>query len=70
MVYGLFTPQQKKSLSLLKVSEICAPMPIGEEFEIVAGKLFAENEYKRLTAKYDDSGAFTLLISEVFSLQD
>ncbi|MEH2330194.1 DUF3598 family protein [Nostoc sp.] len=42
----------------------------GEEFEIVAGKLVAENEYKRLIAKYNNSGAFTLLISEVFHLQD
>lgn len=43
---------------------------VGEEFEIIAGKLVAENEYKRLTAKYNDSGAFTLLISEIFHLQD
>ncbi|MBD2607625.1 DUF3598 family protein [Scytonema hofmannii FACHB-248] len=43
---------------------------IGEEFEIVSGKLVTENEYKRLTTKYDKSGAFTMLISEVFSLQD
>ncbi|MEH2064917.1 MAG: DUF3598 family protein [Nostoc sp.] len=52
------------------VLNIPKKLPIGEEFEIVAGKFFAENEYKRLTAKYDDSGAFTLLISEVFRLQD
>lgn len=43
---------------------------IGKEFEIVAGKLVTENEYKRLTAKYDHSGTFTLLISEIFRLQD
>lgn len=40
---------------------------IGEEFEIVSGKLVTENEYQRLTAKYDNSGAFAMLISEVFS---
>jgi hypothetical protein len=39
---------------------------VGEEFEIVAGKLVSTDEYKRLTCKYDKSGAFALLISEVF----
>jgi hypothetical protein len=43
---------------------------IGEEFELVAGKLVAENEYQRLTAQYENSGAFAMLISEVFSLED
>jgi hypothetical protein len=52
------------------VVNIPKKLRVGEEFEIVAGKLVAENEYKRLTAKYDDSGAFRLLISEVFRLQD
>jgi hypothetical protein len=42
---------------------------LGEAFDIVAGKLVAENKYKRLTAKYDSSGAFVLLISEVFFQQ-
>lgn len=39
---------------------------VGEQFEIVTGKQVSNDEYKRLTAKYDKSGAFTLLISEVF----
>lgn len=39
---------------------------VGEEFEIVTGKLVSNDEYKRLTCKYDKSGAFALLISEVF----
>jgi Domain of unknown function (DUF3598) len=43
---------------------------IGEEFEIISGKLVAENEYQRLTAQYDKLGAFTMLISEVFKLID
>ena len=33
-----------------------------------AGKLVLDNEYKRLTAKYDNSGAFFRLISQVFHL--
>jgi hypothetical protein len=41
-------------------------LKLGEEFEIIAGKFVSNNEYKRLTAKYDKSGEFTLLISEVF----
>ena len=52
------------------VVNIPKQVKVGEEFEIVAGKLVAENEYKRLTAKYDDSGAFALLISEVFHRED
>jgi hypothetical protein len=43
---------------------------IGEAFDIVAGKLVAENKYTRLTAKYDAFGAFVLLISEVFYRQE
>lgn len=43
---------------------------LGEEFEIVAGKLVSNDEYKRLTCKYDKSGAFTLLISEVFRREE
>jgi hypothetical protein len=39
---------------------------LGEEFEIIAGKFVSNNEYKRLNAKYDRNGEFTLLISEVF----
>ena len=52
------------------VVNIPKKLRVGEEFEIVAGKVVAENEYKRLTAKYDRSGAFTLLISEIFRLQN
>ncbi|AFY31672.1 DUF3598 family protein [Calothrix sp. PCC 7507] len=43
---------------------------LGDAFDIVAGKLVAENEYKRLTAKYNHAGDFVLLISEVFNLTD
>ncbi|NES84101.1 MAG: DUF3598 family protein [Moorea sp. SIO2B7] len=50
------------------VVNIPTTLNLGEKFEIVAGKLMG-NEYKRLTAKYDDSGAFILLISELFHLQ-
>ena len=41
-------------------------LKLGEEFEMIAGKFVSDNEYKRLNAKYDESGEFTLLISEVF----
>jgi len=41
-----------------------------EAFDIVAGKLVVGNKYKRLTAKYDNSGAFVSLISEVFYRQE
>lgn len=39
---------------------------LGEEFAVVASKLISDNEYKRLIAKYDNLGSFTMLISEVF----
>jgi Domain of unknown function (DUF3598) len=39
---------------------------IGKEFEIVSSKLVTEHTYQRLTAKYNNYGAFTMLISEVF----
>ncbi|MEQ8969871.1 MAG: DUF3598 family protein [Coleofasciculus sp. C1-SOL-03] len=44
-------------------------LKLGEEFEIVAGKLVTANQYKRLTAKYDSSGAFVQLVLEVFHRQ-
>ena len=43
-------------------------LKVGEAFEIMAGKLVADDRYKRLTAKYDKSGDFMLLVGEVFSL--
>jgi Domain of unknown function (DUF3598) len=66
------TKGKNKTISLPDGIVVNVPLSvnIGEEFEIVAGKLVAENEYKRLTAKYDNSGAFAMLISEVFSLED
>jgi hypothetical protein len=67
-------PTEGKNETLLLPDRIVVNVPkkvsIGEEFEIVAGKLVAENEYKRLTVQYNNSGAFTMLISEVFSLED
>jgi Domain of unknown function (DUF3598) len=41
---------------------------VGESFAIAATKQVAENEFKRLTAQYDNSGAFALLVSEVLHL--
>ncbi|MFH7026332.1 MAG: DUF3598 family protein [Heteroscytonema crispum UTEX LB 1556] len=52
------------------VLNIPKKVKVGEAVELVAGKLVAENEYKRLTVKYDDSGDFALLISEVFRKED
>ncbi len=51
------------------VVNIPKKLNLGEEFEIVAGKLVTESEYQRLSAKYDESGSFCLLISEVFHLE-
>jgi hypothetical protein len=45
-------------------------LQVGEAFELVAGKLVADNLYKRLTVKYDDSGHFMLFVSEVFHQQN
>ncbi|GGA56836.1 DUF3598 family protein [Okeania sp. KiyG1] len=43
---------------------------IGEEFELVVGKMMIENKYKRMTIKYDKDGKFIQLISEVFDRKD
>lgn len=43
---------------------------IGEEFELVAGKMVIENKYKRMTVKYDKDGKFKQLVSEVFDRKD
>lgn len=43
---------------------------VGEEFEIVTGKQVSNDEYKRLTCKYDKSGALALLISELFCREE
>ena len=43
---------------------------IGEEFELVVGKMVIENKYKRMTVKYDKNGKFNQLISEVFDQKD
>lgn len=66
------TEGKNKTISLPDGIVVNLPekLNIGEEFELVAGKLVAENEYKRLTAQYDKSGAFAMLISEVFSVED
>lgn len=48
------------------VINIPKTLPLGEEFEIIAGKLVTANQYQRLTAKYDKSGHFALLTSEIF----
>jgi hypothetical protein len=50
------------------VLNIPKKLSIGQEFDIIAAKLVAENQYKRLTAKYNSFGVFVLLISEVFKL--
>ncbi|MGI2903105.1 DUF3598 family protein [Tolypothrix sp. VBCCA 56010] len=66
------TEGKNKTISLPDGIVVNVPemVNIGEEFELVAAKLVAKNEYQRLTAKYDNSGAFAMLISEVFSLED
>ncbi|BAY24494.1 hypothetical protein NIES2100_42890 [Calothrix sp. NIES-2100] len=44
-------------------------LSIGQEFDIIAGRFVSENQFKRLTAKYDNFGNFQLLISEIFHRQ-
>ncbi|BAY81156.1 hypothetical protein NIES267_06310 [Calothrix parasitica NIES-267] len=65
-----FNPNQGQNQTLLLPEMVIVDIPIelksGKEFEITAGKLVTENQYKRLTIKYDSSGRFTRLISEVF----
>lgn len=51
------------------VVNIPEKVQVGEALTIAAAKLFTKNKYKRLTAEYNSSGVFTLLTSEVFSLQ-
>ncbi|MDZ8053326.1 MAG: DUF3598 family protein [Aulosira sp. ZfuVER01] len=50
---------------------ISAPttLRIGQEFNIIAGRLVSLNQFKRLTAQYDTLGNFHLLISEIFHQQ-
>ncbi len=67
-------PTEGKNETFLLPDGVVANSPkritLGEEFEIVAGKLVSNDEYKRLTAKYDQSGTFTRLISEVFRREE
>ncbi|MBD0265806.1 MAG: DUF3598 family protein [Tolypothrix sp. Co-bin9] len=67
-------PTQGKNNTIFLPDGIVVNLPekvnIGEEFELVVGKLVAENEYQRLTAQYENSGVFATLISEVFKLED
>ncbi len=67
-------PTQGKNQTFFLADAVVVNIPtalkIGEEFEIVAGKLVSDNEYKRLTARYDNSGNFSLLIAEFFQLEE
>jgi Domain of unknown function (DUF3598) len=47
------------------VVNIPKQVKIEKPFDIVAGKFVTDNIYKRLTARYDNFGAFALLTSEV-----
>lgn len=67
-------PTEGKNHTIFLPDNIVVNVPkiikIGEEFEIVAGKLLTENEYQRLTVQYNNCGEFSQLFSEVFRLQD
>ena len=52
------------------VINVPATVKIGEEFELVVGKMVIENKYKRMTVKYDKDGKFIQLISEIFDRKD
>ncbi len=64
------TESQNKTIFLPDgvVLHVPQTVQVGEEFALMAGS-FTNHEYKQLTAKYDKSGAFKLLISEIFQLQ-
>ena len=67
-------PTQGKNETLFLPDRIVVNCPkkleAGKEFELVAGKLVTDNQYKRLTLKYAESGDFMLFIREVFHRQD
>ncbi|MCM0592819.1 MAG: DUF3598 family protein [Gloeotrichia echinulata GP01] len=44
-------------------------LKISQDFQLIAGRFVTENQFKRLTVKYDEHGDFQLLISEVFYRQ-
>lgn len=44
-------------------------LKIGQEFSISIGRMVSQNQFKRLTAQYDNLGNFQLLISEIFYRQ-
>jgi hypothetical protein len=52
------------------VVTIPTKIQIGEYFQLIAGTLVSEEEYHRLTVKYDSYGNFDGLISEVFNRND
>jgi Domain of unknown function (DUF3598) len=67
----ILDPTQGKNQIIWLSDRIILNVPrkviLGEEFVIVVGKLVAENMFKRLAVNYDESGKFTMLISEVFN---
>ena len=66
----IFDPTRGKNQCIcLPDGAICyaqKTIEFGEPFEIIAGKLVSDREYKRIAAKYDDSGSFVQLTCEVF----
>jgi hypothetical protein len=63
----MFDATEAFSLSDGIILTIPQTVQIGEEFEIAATKQVADNEFKRLTARYDRSGALKLLVSEILN---
>ncbi len=67
-------PTQGKNKTFFLPDGIVINVPetvkIGEEFELVVGKMVIENKYKRMTIKYNRDGEFIQLISEVFDRKD
>jgi len=66
-------PTQGKNQTFCLPDGVVVTIPlqltVGEDFEIVAGKLVTANEYQRLTAHYDSSGKFSRLVLEIFHRQ-
>jgi Domain of unknown function (DUF3598) len=69
-IWSVYSPDKQVVKSSQGIRNIPTTLKVGEAFKISAGKLMTENEFKRLIAKYDDSGSFIRLISEVFYRQD
>ncbi len=63
-------PTGAKNQTFLLPDQVVLTIPqtvkLGEAFEMFAGRLVRENQYQRLSVKYNDNGEFVSLSAEVF----